>query len=84
MPKHIEVIAHFDSSGKVIPYRIRYKDIKRQVQIIHIDRVMKCQDTRFNGHPMKIYTCRIKANGREKLITLHYEVNRCIWYYGAI
>ncbi len=82
MNKPVEVIAHFDTQGKLVPYRLKYEDAKQMVHIIRVDRVTKEKATRYNGNPMRIFTCRITDNNKTKIVTLFYEVDKCMWYMG--
>jgi hypothetical protein len=77
--KSIEMVAWFENGGKVNPIKFRIEDDSESFSIIKIGKVIKRENEKLAGNPMKIFTCTGIINGSEKIFELKYEVNTCRW-----
>ena len=73
-----EVIVHFDTEGKITPYRIRFED--GGIKIIKISKLLKRTINTFAGNPVEIYECSAQKNGCEILFILNFERNINKWF----
>jgi len=70
----IEVLAHFDQSGKPRPYRLTLngKELK-------IEQVTSMTEEKLAGNRMLIFRCQSEVDGVSKVFELKYELQTCRW-----
>lgn len=77
--KPIEMVAWFENGGKVNPIKFRIENEEDIISIVKINKVIKRENEKLAGNPMKLFTCTGIINGVEKIFELKYEVNTCRW-----
>lgn len=73
-----EVIAHFDTEGKVTPYRVRYE--KDGISIMRVSRLLKRGVSMFSGNTVEIYECAAICEDSEVLFVLNFEKKLNKWF----
>lgn len=70
----IEVLAHFDTTGKPRPYRLTLdgKELK-------IEQVISVTEEKLAGNRMFIFSCQSEINGELKPFEIKFELNTCRW-----
>lgn len=70
----IEVLAHFDLTGKPRPYRMTLdgKELK-------IEHVIRTTEEKLVGNRMLIFRCQSEVDEVMKVFELKYELQTCKW-----
>ncbi len=74
----VEVIAHFDTAGKITPYRIRYEN--EGIEIIQISTLLKRSINTFAGNQVEIFECSAIQERTEYIIILNFEKKLNKWF----
>ena len=77
--KEVDVIAAFDTEGKITPVKFRIEE-EGLCRTIKIDRV-SCQTTeRFAGNSVVVFECVTLLDDTERNLQLKYELKTCKWF----
>lgn len=74
----VEAIAHFDTDGKITPYKIRYEE--DGIKIVQISRLIRRELNTFAGNPVEVYECIAVKNNREIMFVLNFEKKLGKWF----
>ena len=73
-----EVIAHFDTAGKITPYRVRYEN--EGIKIIQISKLLKRNINAFAGNQVEVFECSAIKECTEFIIVLNFEKKLNKWF----
>lgn len=73
--KPIEVIAHFDTSSKITPYRFRY-EVNDREKIVIIDSVITRHENTFSGNSVYLFDCITQKNNKE----IRFQIKENKWF----
>jgi len=71
----IEVLAHFDLTGKPRPYRLTLdgKELK-------IEQVISVTEEKLAGNRMLVFRCQSEIKGELRTFEIKFELNTCKWF----
>lgn len=78
----IETICHFDTEGRITPYRFRY--YKDGANIISVDGVIHRDENTFAGNLIHVFYCISHKGDEEITFELKYECKKNIWFLTKI
>ena len=76
--KNVEMIAHFEESGKIKPIRFRYKEDDNYI-VIKINKIISTANEKLCGNIMYVYTCSTVINNVERLFELKFDLENTRW-----
>ena len=79
--KQIEIACAcwFTSSGKTIPYMIKYQDVNGEIQTIHEITVKTLEEKNYSGIPSVEYNCILSYEEVSKHVKLIFFKEECRW-----
>ena len=70
----IEVLAHFETSGKPKPLRFTLNGQEIKIQVLSVT------EEKLAGNRMLIFRCQSEIGGVLKPFEIKYEIGTCKWY----
>lgn len=77
--KSIQMIAWFDTNGKVNPMKFKYEDEEESSSVVVIDRIINRQLEKLAGNMMWKFTCSSKIKGVESTYDIKYDLINGKW-----
>lgn len=77
--KSIQMIAWFDSDGKINPVKFKYEQEDEDTKIICINKILNRDFEKLAGNPMWRFTCTSIINGVESRYILKYDLLSSRW-----
>ena len=81
--KKIEMIASFRQDGLIAPHRFKISESKSgqndELNIIHVDKVIKTEEKRLAGIKTIIFTCESRINNIARLYEIKYRIEEHRW-----
>ena len=77
MSKEIQVIAWFDTNGKITPIKFKYEE--ESVQVICINKILSRTYEKVAGGQLWNFKCSSLIEGIEKLYTIKYDLINGKW-----
>ena len=78
-PIPIDVIATFNTMGRIKPNYIRIEDENHELQTIRIESIESSKEERYGGMEAEVFTCKIKVADCTKLLRIKYHVQSHQW-----
>ena len=75
----IDVIATFNTLGKIKPNYIRLEDEEHQLRTFRVEQVEYTKEEKWAGIPVMVFLCDIITGGLKKQITLFYYREQHKW-----
>lgn len=75
----IEVIAAWDTCGRIRPLRLRFEDEHHQLIRLDIDQVLSVREVSYVGIEALIFLCRATLEDRERAFELKYNIRAHSW-----
>lgn len=75
----IDVIATFNTLGKIKPNYIRIEDEKHTLQTLKVESIESTKEEKYGGMVAEVFTCNVKVENCMKLIRIKYHVQTHQW-----
>jgi hypothetical protein len=79
LSKEIEMIAHFERNGVIVPHRFRIAGDDDEAHVISVGKVIKSEETSIAGIKAIVYDCQSLIGGIQKLYCLKYRILEHKW-----
>lgn len=77
--KSIQMIAWFDSDGKINPVKFKYEEEDEDTKIICINKIINRDFEKLAGNPMWKFNCSSVIDGVESNYIIKYDVLSSRW-----
>lgn len=78
-PIPIDVIATFNTLGKIKPNYIRIEDDAHMLQTLKIESIESSKEEKYGGMVAEVFSCNVKMEDCLKLIRIKYHVQTHQW-----
>jgi len=75
----IDVVATFNTVGKIKPNYIRIEDENHVLHTYKIESIAYTKEEKYGGIPAEVFACNIRMNDCLKLIQIKYHVESHLW-----
>lgn len=77
--KNIQMIAWFDSEGKINPVKFKYESEGEDTKVIYINKILNREFEKLAGNPMWKFTCSSIVDGVENNYSIKYDLLSSRW-----
>lgn len=75
----IDVIATFNTLGKIKPNYIRIEDEKHALQTLKVESVESVKEEKYGGMVAEVFVCNVKIENCMKQIRIKYHIQTHQW-----
>ena len=75
----VEMISICGADGSMQPLRFRFHDEDGCVQVARVLEILSCREVKYVGVEAYVFTCRVRTDERELIITVRYSVRAHQW-----
>lgn len=75
----IDVIATFNTLGKMKPNYIRIEDENHELQTLKVEQIESSKEEKYGGMVAEVFDCKVRVGECLKLVRIKYHIESHLW-----